>query len=148
MLIVAGILFITSGTILAFMFGPIAVLAGAYVITTTSGIKIDPSTKRFQEYTSYFGLKQGKWLPLDKYTDIAILKFTGTSTVRGRANQAISSTESVFKLYLLTKNHRKRILVKEYETASEAKEQARELSGVLGMNFTAYAPERKSRPKR
>lgn len=135
-----GLMALISGGA-GFIIGPIIVSISAYVLTSTYGTEISLSNNYVRAYTRSFGIKRGKWVPTVLLPDMTVLKMgkaMGMNQVFGPGEVKIEST--VYEVYLLSANHRKRILLKETTDGKEAFIVAQELSEKMGKNLVAFNP--------
>ena len=138
-LIVFGALAIISGGG-GYFLGPIICLAALFA--SSYGAEISLSNNYIREYTSTFGFKTGKWVSTIGLPDIAVMKLGKT---RGVANIRTGGTAfevdaSANEVYLLSANHRKRVLVKVCQSRSDGVEFATQLAKQMGKNFVPFNP--------
>jgi hypothetical protein len=139
-----GILFVIGGS---FIGGAILAGIGGFFSLSFSGIKIDFANKEAKHYTALYGYKMGSWVSLKSYPFIGILR----SKSGIRANSFVSQmsySEITFDVYLLSKSHRDRFLLRSVADELSAKISAKELGLKLGVEYANYNPQAKSRLKR
>ena len=65
-----------------------------------------------------------------------------TTSSHSRSNRQINQTELVHELYLLSSDHRKKVLAYVFVNLATAENaNPKLLAGELGVNYTTYAPE-------
>lgn len=128
--------------------GVVVLLVCLFVLTTYSGVYFDPERNRYKQATFHFGIETGKWLSMTKYTQLSILKLSGTSSLLSRGNARISSTETIYKLYLLNDTHLQRVLIDTYEGLDDAKAAGVKLSHALKRPMVKFNPKRTTERRR
>jgi hypothetical protein len=129
-------------------FGVFLLLAAIFALTSKHGVQISLSNNYIREYSSVFGIKSGKWKSTLGLTDITVIKL-GKKIRMGNFLPAVVATPvgsieidaSVNEVYLLTADHRKRILVKVCKSAKEGFEFAKEISSRMGKNLVNFNPK-------
>jgi hypothetical protein len=117
-LLAVGLGFVLSGK---FIIGPVLLGIGGFFGLTFSGVKLDVANKEAKLYTSLFGYKKGNWTSLKSYPYISILRSkTSFRAQKFNASQMNYSEES-FDVYLLSKSHRDRFLIRSEKTEALAK---------------------------
>lgn len=106
------------------------------------GIQLCIHSKYFREYTSYLGIKYGKWKSGRGLTDVAILTIRKNKSVSSSfGSNAIAIDSKETGIYFLIPTHRKRILVKVCKNKKEAEELAEELASNLNKKLTVFSPK-------
>lgn len=118
-----------------------------YVGFSRTGIQFSYTTREVRQYVDSFFRRSGNWKNLDSYNHIALLSSKKVQRynhgfVTGASNSAKFVT---YDVYLLDKNHYKKILVNSFESKEEAKEMINKLVEKLDLNYTVYAPKRISK---
>lgn len=125
-----------------YFIGPTIIVASLFALTAKHGTEISYSNNYIREYSVSFGFKTGKWIPTIMLPDITVLKLgkkAGVASFR-TGGIALERDASVNEVYLLSANHRKRILVKVCQSQKEGVEFAKELAQKMGKNFVAFNP--------
>ncbi|MEX1000874.1 MAG: hypothetical protein WDZ35_02035 [Crocinitomicaceae bacterium] len=135
-----GLLMILSGGA-GFFVGPLVLLIGLFVLTSIVGTDICYRTKYVREYHKRFFIKTGKWKSTQTYPDLCILKL-GKSKRQSDMSSAVSTDIDISKneVYLMTANHRKRILIRTCDNLAQAKETAELLAEKLGKSIQPFRP--------
>ena len=133
-------LFGVIGSVQGSIFAMALLLVGIYILSTRTGIIIDPENRQFREYTQYFGIKTGKWVEMMNYPDLAVLRTKYTSDMMTRGMTHVKDSDVYFEVYMLTPRHRKRVLVSKHEDIVGAQEKAKELSATCGLNYVKFQP--------
>ncbi len=118
---------------------PITGLVGGWMSFRKSGVQIKPSNRLRREYTSFL-VKHGKWFSYEDYPCLAILKGREGYAAYSRAMVEQRVTEEVYDLYLLSKDHRKRLIVTRFKDEADADEKGPDLAEKLGLTWTVYNP--------
>jgi hypothetical protein len=141
----AGYIVFFAG-LLAFLFAPIIgllfMLGGVFVAFAKNKIELDPKKKQYRLFTSIVGIKMGKWLSLEDFPYITILKKREVTTTYSRASNTPATTgdDTFYGIYLLNKSHRKKLLITRLSTREEATAHLDRLSVELVLTVTKYAP--------
>lgn len=136
-----GLIAIISGGA-GYILGPIFIVIGIYVNSSTYGTEISMSNNYIRVYSTSFGIKKGKWQSTALLPDICILKMGKSVSVNHifGAGAVTLEGDAVYEVYVLTVNHRKRLLLCETSSAKEAGEKARFLAEKMQKNFTTFNP--------
>ena len=135
--IVLGLWIFTLNWIVAFC----VIALGCLVTLPTNGVEIDVEHRRYKEYTGLITLRLGSWKKLDNWTDVSVIRANETLKVYSHNLQSTRHTEQVYKVILLTANHRKRMDVKKCPNKEDAIDHAHEYARLFGMNYTDYNPQ-------
>ena len=128
--------------------GPVLIFASAFVLTSSHGVDVCFETKYIREYHKRFFIKSGEWKSTYSYPDICILKL-GKSKVHSDISGGVSTQIDVSKneVYLMTPNHRKRMLIKICNSVREAVKVAEFLAEKLDKKVTQFNPELSEKTK-
>jgi len=146
--LIGGYLFLIFGflgLISGYLIGLVIALIGAFVCFSFSGIQVDLNTRRIKLYTSYFGFKKGETKDLTLYPFICIFKSNKSYSVYSRTNRSTSYSEITYDIYLLTKTHKEKVLLKIEKGQESAIESAKKLAALLDLEVVQYNPVVKSR---
>lgn len=139
--IVALLMLLTGGP--GYIIGPPLLLGCIFLLTSQHGTDISLSTNYVRNFhKKFFVFKSGKWLPLNAYSDICILKIGKTRRVQditGMVSTNLDNTE--IEVYLMTHDHRKRLLLKTCKSGHEAQEYAKEMAEKLDKKIAIYSPK-------
>lgn len=113
---------------------------GGFIATSSYGFQLDKKRNRCREYTSVFWIKRGTWINLDNLPDVSILSGKSGFVVRSMSNRATDSTTVNYTVYLLSKTHRTKVMVKKFEDRSLAQEFAEGLAISLNRDLKKYSP--------
>ena len=127
---------------MAILGGLFLVFGAAYMISSQFGTQVSIDNNQVREYHSRFFLKTGKWYDLKLFPDITILKISRSMTVTDRlgASHATFDT-SKNEVYLLSANHRKKILLKICNSYADAEKNANELAKLLDKKIVQFNPK-------
>ena len=125
--------------LISFLFSLIILL----ILATFSGIEFDKKAQKYRHYTSYFGFKKGDWKDLKDYVGIIIISGNGSKQVYG-GNLAISHSkrQEIHNVFLVKKNHRKKIKLTSKPNSLFAKKFAKWASEKLDIPIVKYNPPR------
>jgi len=131
----------------SFLIGIPVILVGGLGAFTRGGVQLDLINKMYRKYTSYYGIKTGKWKSFSSYPFLAVLSSTVSKTTSSKGQTALTTKDKYFDLCLLTKTHRKKIFVKRHENMESAISDARLLANELEVEYTKYTPVVSDRTK-
>ncbi|HEY6160536.1 MAG TPA: hypothetical protein VI112_04915 [Bacteroidia bacterium] len=131
-----------------FIFGTLLTVVSAFAATLGSGVYIDTANRKMKQYSSSFGIKRGEWRGMEAYPFLTLFKSNLVSSVQSRGGATLNLAETVFDVYLLSANHRERILVYSCESKEKADQMARVLGKKLEKQVVIYNPKSSSRRRR
>ena len=115
---------------------------GLIMLYAEQGASFKPDEKLYRHYIGLFGLHFGKWESYENYPDMALLSQRMTTTSFSRSNRQTDQTEVAHELYLLSPDHRKKILAYVFKNLDAAEtDNPKLLADNLGVNFTTYSPK-------
>lgn len=124
-----------------YIIGPPLLLLALYIVTSTYGTQISLKNKYIKPYTSSFGIKKGKWISTILMPDITVLKMGKSVVLKHTFGAAdLHLVNEIFEVYLLSKNHRKKILLFETKSYNEAYLVANELAEKMNKNLNKFNP--------
>lgn len=139
-----GILLIGVGILLWLALGPgggIILAIGLVLAFWKMGVQIDPVKKQIRRYDGFLGIRIGKWESLDKYPYLSVLRKKKRHTMMEELTIAELEYDSVeFEVYLLSRNHLRRIMVYTNQVHKKSLEKVRDLSTELDLPFVKYNP--------
>jgi hypothetical protein len=112
-----------------------------FVVSSTTGVQLSIHSKYYKPYTSFLGLKYGKWKSTQIYSDVAILTIRNSRYVNsiGAGSVKIENVET--GVYFLTPSHRKRILIEVCKNKTEADESAEKLAIEFDKKLNTFNPK-------
>lgn len=123
-------------------FGLLFVLLGAFGAFARNGMLLNPEKDSYKSYTWFLGLKLGSWQSMEGYSDLSILKSKQSTKAYSRAMiETETSNEEFYDIYLLSKNHRKKLLIKRSSLYDQAKIEAELLAQALNRPLVPYQPQ-------
>lgn len=137
-----SLLVIATGGIGIFI-GPVFLFIAGFALTSRQGVQISYQGAYLKEYNSVFGLRNGKWISTHGLPDICVLKL-GMKQTLGQYYSGTPTLErdvSINEVYLMSANHRKRILVKKCKNKAEAVKFAEGLAAKMKKNFVPFNPQ-------
>lgn len=120
--------------------GLVMVAVGPFFWSSSYGIQLDPEQNRFREYGSFYGIKSGKWKPLDKVPFLTIVRGRGGTAVYAGTNRSTTVIDDRFQVCLLTNSHRTRIVVQKFENLIDAEVYAKQLASTLSKTVVQFNP--------
>ncbi len=123
--------------------GPVITLMALFALTSKFGTEISLANNYIREYGSVFGIKSGKWESSLMLPDLCVLKIGKTQSVANSRTGGIGTDMDVSKneVYLLSANHRKKILIKTCDSKAKAVAFAEDLAQKMGKNFVEFNPK-------
>lgn len=119
-----------------------------YAAFSSYGIQIQNERNRFREYSGFIWLKWGKWLILEDFPDLAILRESEGITTHSLSDRTTTNTETQYGVYFLSPDHRKRVLAGKFKNRDGSQDFAERLAFDFGKNYTVYNPKISSKSKR
>jgi hypothetical protein len=139
-----GILFIVCGLLGGYfhktelvVFIPI----GISLLAHSAGLELDFENQKYLQYTSLFGKKKGEWRSLASYTALIILRKDGKtnlSTTRSTISSTLRYHE--YQVFLTDQSHRKRLYLKHFDTAEQARKFAVDFMEKTGIPLERFNP--------
>jgi len=140
----SGYVILAAGIVLMwenFWYGLLIAVVGGLICFTKSGVLIDCSNKRYKDYSSFYGIKQGKWESVTPYPFIAILHRNISTTAFSQGNRPGTTGSNIYyDIFLLNNTHRKKVLIKRLKDKEGAITEAKELAVKLDLEMTNYNP--------
>ncbi|MBI3133233.1 MAG: hypothetical protein HYZ14_01025 [Bacteroidetes bacterium] len=141
-MVVLGAFALLSGGA-GFFLGPIILLAALFALTSKFGTEISLSNNYIKEYSVAFGIRSGKWQSTLMLPDLCVIKLGKTRGVANTYTGGIGTEVDASKneVYLLSANHRKKVLMKVCNSKKEAENFARDLAQKMGKNYVPFNPK-------
>jgi hypothetical protein len=140
MLIIAfivSILFLLANILI----GLLAISITVTLLTLKVGIEIDKTNCKYRYFKSFYGKKSGKWLNLEKFKVLTILKKNLKGQVLSpKLVTALNYKQVVFEVNLTTESHRAKVALKRFKTLDLANKFAKSLSKELAFPLENYNP--------
>ncbi|MGB3590206.1 MAG: hypothetical protein WBA16_00840 [Nonlabens sp.] len=133
--LIGGIAIYTNGWI-----GLLIFIAGLGMIFTRYGVFMEEDQARFKSYLNIFGFKYGSWKSMKDYPFVTVLHATEKTIRRSLSNNTTSSTNKVYRVTLLSTNHREKILLRQLHDESTAQELAVAIAANLPLEKVVYSP--------
>jgi len=145
--IIVGLLALPYNIFLGLLFS----FLGIFVAFTRSGIQINLMNKTYRSYNYLFGLKQGKWLTLENYSKITLLRNKEQSATLSASNRrAETPIDIYYDIYILSENQLHKRCIKRIKDKDIAITDLKNLSQLLNIPIVKYQPgiSRQSRNKK
>ncbi len=143
-IIIAGYILMVMGLFIALTYlvaGLSFAFVGTFLSFTKNGILFNPTAKTYRSYTSYLGIKMGKWQSYESYPFLAILRRTISKSRTSRMGVSKEvARDTYFDIFLLNKTHRVKLLINRQKGQDEAKLLARDLAEKLNVEYVDYNP--------
>ena len=128
-----------TASILGWLGAPLLMI-GLILVLARSGVQLDQNEKQYREYFDVLGWKNGGWKPLELYRYVSVLSTRVSQTSYSSSHQSITVTDSIYKVCLLSANHREKLAVQYIKDYDEAMEQANTLAQELHLPRVKYDP--------
>ncbi|MCC6767919.1 MAG: hypothetical protein IT240_02640 [Bacteroidia bacterium] len=126
-----------------------ALVIGVVLLFSTEGIDIDKAGGRYKEWNRWFGIRVGKWKPLDVIESVSVILETDTGRFIPVTENSPYKTEDYFQVYLMNDNHHYKVFVCQSRLRVEAETMAKNLASWLSVEVRVYQPQRQgAAPKR
>lgn len=120
--------------------GGVLILAGLYFATTMTGIHVNLKDKAIQHYTSYYGLRYGRWKEYPTYSHICIIR----KDMRRKRfyEQSESEVESPYQyqIHLVSRSFRGKALLEIAYDRESAEFRAKRYAEDMTASVTEYIP--------
>jgi hypothetical protein len=141
---IAGFILMAMGLVVMLMgwlgvvAGIVLLVGGGYFALTATGISIDFNEKAVRHYTSFGGLKTGKWIQYTTYPFVCIIR-----KQRKRSKLLAESTVEAekpyqYEVHLLSRSHRGRVLMDLLYDREEAERIARYYAQEMELEVVEY----------
>ncbi len=148
--VVAGYLIIFSGVGIFLMSGVsvsgysvavVFIVAASFVSFTYSGVEIDTELRQVKNYYKLFGLfKTGKWISLDKYRGVTLIRMRKIYTTASQSNRINSVEKKDYRVFLVNQSKRPAFAIKKCKTIEQAQNSLDEFS--IWLKFPVFSPKR------
>ncbi|PSG86573.1 hypothetical protein [Aurantibacter aestuarii] len=118
----------------------ICIIIGMFLSTAKTGIIIDKVNNKFKICIFFIGFEIGYWKPLNRFRKISILTKNIGLKAYSKGQRSTTFTNKVFEIYMLTENHRERIILKRYKDKDKATVFAQDIAHQLQMELNVYSP--------
>ena len=136
-MIFAGIL----GMFENWVIGSVLIGVGGYFCFSRYGVQIDWDKQRIREFSTYFGVKKGKWLDLNIFKGVAVLQSNHIGRGFSRAQVGITFKETFFNVTILDKKHLKKLVIRRFGSNAEAVAFMKQFSELSKIEVVKYAPQ-------
>jgi hypothetical protein len=116
------------------------ILAGPFFWSSHYGIQINTKENKFREYVSMYGIKKGKWQSLDYTPFISVLKSRSGTRVYSSSSHSTTNMSNSYDVCLLNKTHRKKFVLKKFDSKHQAEKYAENISSKLNKSFVDFNP--------
>ncbi len=114
---------------------------GVFLFLVSSGLEIDTANMRYRYYKSFVNLRRGQWKSFASYSASTILKKQGAKVRPGPKlayeHRMILEEHQVF---LTDQSHRKRLYLKHFDTAEQARKYALGFKEKTGIPLERFNP--------
>ncbi|WP_196889187.1 hypothetical protein [Aureivirga sp. CE67] len=123
-----------------FLVGIMLVFFGGLFAFSFTGVMFDIEKQRFKEYSSYFGIKVGKWKKLEEFPYIGILTKNLVQSTSSLSQNKSKTRSQAFDICLMSENHRIKIPVKRFFDKEKATFAAEKMEVDLPVKLAVYSP--------
>lgn len=125
----------------ALILGPIFILAGGFAATSWIGTEICYETRFVRDFHSAFWRRSGKWVPTDHFPDVSILKLGKKQSGEDALGTEVNKVDmSQCEVFLMTPDHRRRLLIRKCRNMEEAVETAEFICQKLDKRLAKFNP--------
>jgi len=116
-------------------------LLGYFIAITPHGIILDIENKKYKNYTSIFGYKQGTWKSYQDYPFITLIANQENTMAFSRSNRPATTSSNLYHdICLLNKTHLHKLLIKRQKDRVKAVADVKELAKILDLQLAKYQP--------
>lgn len=115
-------------------------LIGSILVFTRKGTLININNRKMKYYVGFVFIKIGFWKSIEEYSFISIRRFNRKSYGYSQTMIQSSEIKRIHQLCLLNENHRKRLVIAEFNEERKALKEAEFLSKKSGMKTVLFNP--------
>lgn len=111
------------------------------MLTHSSGLELDFESGKYRVFTKFFRHKKGEWRSLAYYSAVIVLRKEGKTsfaTIRSTLSSTIRYHE--YQVFLTDQSHRKRLYLKHFDTADQARKFALDFMEKTGIPLERFNP--------
>ena len=112
-------------------------LVGLVLSFTITGTRIDIKNNRFKEYTRYFWIKFGPWIPLAQFPYITIITDRESSAAFSFKKDDSENDEIIYGIYLLNRERSQKVLIKKFTDKDQAMLELPVLADRIGLKIVS-----------
>jgi hypothetical protein len=130
----AGLILFVAGLIMVYFYWTalFLILLGAFFAFSVTGAEFYTDTRLVRQYRAWFGIfKKGIWIPIDSFSNITIVPTQVTSRAYSLSNRSNYTTNTDFRIVLISKKSDKRLELMKCPSQQVAMEQAEKLEQEL-----------------
>jgi hypothetical protein len=142
-LLLVGIIQLFDNTIVGI---PIILFAG-YLAFQFQGTEVDLKEKRLRFYTSFLGIRFGKWQPLESFPFICVIKRKTAKRTYAPSMQSVDEINDFYSVVILSKNHRTKLVLVNKGDFTACAAQAEDISKAFELPVVQYNPQRSEATK-
>lgn len=126
--------------------GCVGLFIAGTILLTREGMFVDSKNGRFKLYSSFWGLKKGKWITVEnRFTDIAILSTNVSHNMSYKGVLPSTFTTSGYKIVLLSKKHTNKLQIFNTTDLETAKQKIELIAQLLNLKEATYQPPKVKR---
>jgi len=110
-------------------------LVGILLSFSVSGTRIDIKNKRFKEYTRYYWIKFGPWIPLEQFPYVTIITDRESSAAFSFKKDDSDNDEIIYGIYLLNRERSQKVLIKKFNDKDQAMLELPKLADKIGLKI-------------
>ena len=135
--LIVSILFLLANILI----GLLATFITVTLMTLKVGIEIDQTNGKYRYFKSFYGKRSGKWLDLEKYKVLIIMKKNLQGQVLSpKLVTALNYKQTVYEVNLTTESHRDKIALKRFKNLDLAMNLAKMLNERFKFPLENYSP--------
>lgn len=138
--IICGIIVIGTLSIKS-IFGIVLIILGIPFALVRKGTLIKIDEKKLKYYVGLFNIKIGEWIKIESYPYITILHLNLIQSGESNSGLVFSNREKVYRICLLSENHREKLKIADFKDQKVAKKQAVILASNLESTLVTYSPK-------
>jgi len=141
--IVACILPILTLTLTGFVVAFLMFIFGGFLAFTTSGVDLDTSNKKINNYLVYFGIyKTLNWVEIKDFNYITVLVFNDVHSIKKNAKKSTQRKDLNYEIYLIDNTKENRQILATSRHARSAIDLAKKIAERLEIRYINYHPEK------
>ncbi len=136
-----GVAIGSQGETVSVIFAFFLIFVGVFVGSAKCGLIVNKSDNTYLVYESYLFFKKGKWKDLTPFSDLCLLTKRYSSKIYSRSSYSTDMEFSQKEVYLMDKNHIRRILVEVIASNKPTNNRIKEIEKLLNREFVKFNPQ-------
>ncbi len=120
--------------------GLFVLVIGCIATYQWQGVDVDLVGRRFRFYRNFMGIKSGKWVELEKFPYVSIIKRQTSQRVYGMLATSYDHEKKFYSVILMDEQHRTKYVLKNVEGNDQVLVEAEQISKDIGRELVKFNP--------